>query len=723
MNNNTISAEQIANGLGGKRTANGWQCQCPSHDDSNPSLSISSGTDGRPLVKCFAGCAQDAVIEALKSRGLWSQATKGPEKRTEYIYSDLNGQPELKVTRVDKAEGGKTFMQSHLENGNWVAGGFKGEVCPYSLNTWKDEKSRWIVLCEGEKVCGALAQNGFLATTTPGGANGWRSHYAKHFAGRNVAILPDNDKAGFQYSADAYRDIKEVAATVKVIELPGLREKGDAFDWFADGNSADNLKKLILETNSLSPRFQAVVDAGHADEKPEESLMAHVKGRIWPRQLAEEAFHGIAGKFVRLVEPTSESASVAILIQFLTAFGNIIGRTAHVQIGASKHYGNLFVALVGDSSVGRKGTAWDLVSLVMSKVDEKWWSECRVFGLGSGEGLVSAVKDYEIPTAEELKRRPNLKIEKPRDKRGMVIESEFGLTLKVFQREGGTLSPQVRNAWDSGDLRVTTKENSLKSTGAHISICAHITATELKQLLSMSDMWNGLSNRFMWICTNRSKLVPIPNLPEESRLQEITAVVKEAREFAERQGILAFDEASLRSYCSIYGDLAKERPGLLGVLAARAAPIIQRLSMIYALLDRSSVIRSEHLNAAVAVWDYAEQSIVAIFGDQTGDRNADKLLAVLLDAPGGLTQTEIVEVVFGRNLTKQKIAAALAILAKFDLVASSIEKSPDSNRKVIRWRSCSTRYEFNESNEVTGGQNSSNSYLVASCPHGGAYVS
>jgi hypothetical protein len=317
-----------------------------------------------------------------------------------------------------------------------------------------------------------------------------------------------------------------------------------------------------------------------------------------------------------------------------------------------------------------------------------------------------------------LKRKPNLKIEKPRDKRGMVIEGEFGLTLKVFQREGGTLSPQVRNAWDSGDLRVTTKENSIRSTGAHVSIIGHITGTELKYLLSNSDTHNGVGNRFIWICTNRSKLVPIPVLPQQSKIQEIIDVVKSAVEFAKVQGTLRFEESALKAYCELYVDLSKDKPGLLGVLTARAAPIIQRVSMIYALLDASSEIRTEHLNAAVAVWEYAEQSVVAIFGDQTGDRNADKLLAALQDAPAGLTQTEIIEQVFGRNLSRHKIAAALSTLVKFELVASSRERS-GTNREVIRWSASGTRYEFNESTV----ENSSNSYLVGSYSNGDAHVS
>jgi hypothetical protein len=46
-------------------------CCCPAHDDENPSLHISEGSNGKVLFHCFAGCGQLAVIDVLLARGLW----------------------------------------------------------------------------------------------------------------------------------------------------------------------------------------------------------------------------------------------------------------------------------------------------------------------------------------------------------------------------------------------------------------------------------------------------------------------------------------------------------------------------------------------------------------------------------------------------------------------------------------------------------------------------
>ena len=43
----------------------GWTARCPAHEDHNNSLSVGEGRDGRVLVKCFAGCTPEAIVEAM----------------------------------------------------------------------------------------------------------------------------------------------------------------------------------------------------------------------------------------------------------------------------------------------------------------------------------------------------------------------------------------------------------------------------------------------------------------------------------------------------------------------------------------------------------------------------------------------------------------------------------------------------------------------------------
>jgi putative DNA primase/helicase len=74
------AAETIAAALGGRKAGGGWIVRCPAHDDRTPSLSIRDAGDGKVLVRCHAGCAQEQVISILRSRGLWT--TDGPSSRS-----------------------------------------------------------------------------------------------------------------------------------------------------------------------------------------------------------------------------------------------------------------------------------------------------------------------------------------------------------------------------------------------------------------------------------------------------------------------------------------------------------------------------------------------------------------------------------------------------------------------------------------------------------------
>jgi hypothetical protein len=48
-----------------------YQAFCPAHDDRKTSnLRIREAEDGRVLLRCFAGCAQDKVLSALREKGI-----------------------------------------------------------------------------------------------------------------------------------------------------------------------------------------------------------------------------------------------------------------------------------------------------------------------------------------------------------------------------------------------------------------------------------------------------------------------------------------------------------------------------------------------------------------------------------------------------------------------------------------------------------------------------
>jgi putative DNA primase/helicase len=82
-------AETLARTLGGHKAGAGWVARCPAHQDHNPSLSIKEDKDGKVLVYCHAGCKQDAVIAALRARGLWHRTPcEKPERSHPRVLAD-----------------------------------------------------------------------------------------------------------------------------------------------------------------------------------------------------------------------------------------------------------------------------------------------------------------------------------------------------------------------------------------------------------------------------------------------------------------------------------------------------------------------------------------------------------------------------------------------------------------------------------------------------------
>jgi hypothetical protein len=371
------------------------------------------------------------------------------------------------------------------------------------------------------------------------------------------------------------------------------------------------------------------------------------------------AFHGLAGDIVEAIEPYSEADPVAILVNTLAAFGNVIGGGPHFLVEKSEHHLNLFVVQVGKSAKARKGQALSTPKHMFKAVDSEWAEKRIKGGLSSGEGLVYAVRDQRM---EKKPYRQKGRVagyeyviadEGEDDKRLLCVEEEFAQALKVMAREGNILSPILRDAWDGNRLAPMTKNNPLVATGAHISIIAHITREELLRYFTSTEQTNGFGNRFAWFFVRRAREIPTPTGCPDETLSPLIERLAESVAFARKVGTISRSAEAEAIWRSVYHDLSAERDGLVGALIARSEPQVMRLACLYALLDSSSVVRSPHLEAALALWAYSEQSAQFIFGELKGDPAVDKALEALKRAER-LTTTDIHNL-FGRHADKGEV--------------------------------------------------------------------
>ena len=285
--------------------------------------------------------------------------------------------------------------------------------------------------------------------------------------------------------------------------------KGDADDYFALGGTVEALEAMVTDDSCDSANCEESEFSPGRGDNSLNSQFARSQ-RQPPAGMSDEAFHGLAGKIVRVVEPHTEADRAGILIQLLALYGALVGRSTYFQVSGTRHYLILFANLVGDTAKGRKGMSWGVVRYVFSLIKglDVWLQSHVLGGLSSGEGLIHAVSDYD--EAEESERGKKRTPPRPTqtDKRIIVYESEFASVLKMPVRDGNTLSETIRLAWDGETLRTLTKNSPERATGAHVAIVGNITAEEVRRHLSETDRANGLGNRFLWIHVRRSKLLP-----------------------------------------------------------------------------------------------------------------------------------------------------------------------------------------------------------------------
>jgi hypothetical protein len=562
-------------------------------------------------------------------------------------------------------------------------------------------KSGYALLVEGESNCWAGWFHGLPVLGIPG-ANVVEKALAFGLVASipRLTVVQDPDSGGEDFLRNLRSTLSRLGWTgeLRVVRLP-VKDLSDLHCVDPDGF-------LTRWQEAVVSAVQMTVGGIDAVSTPQGDPIPPAEPP-WPSPPDEAAYHGWAGDFVRLIGPNSEADPVALLFQAIVCFGNAIGRTAHFRVEGDTHYLNENGVLVGDTSKARKGSSWGHVRRMFAGAEEEWEQERIKSGLSSGEGLIWSVRD-PIFTRQPVKEKGRVTdyevVESDPgvpDKRLLAYESEFASVLKQTERKGNTLSVLIRQAWESGSLCSLTKNTPAKATGAHVSIIGHITSEELRRYLTNTESANGFGNRFWWLCVRRSKSLPFPGRAAEDEWAVLQTRLREALQFAAGVGEMTVDPQARDDWIAYYPELSDARPGLAGHLLSRAEAHVFRVACIYALLDHSALVRPEHLDAAMALWDFSEDSVRHVFGFATGNPVADEMLLALRNAKEGLTRTDIRDL-FGRNKPADAIGQALGVLLKTRLAHCWRQRG--GGRPAERWyfgpdRSGRNDYDKNDIND------------------------
>ncbi|QLY27838.1 hypothetical protein H0264_20545 [Nocardia huaxiensis] len=298
----------------GRRGGDWTTYLCPVHEADgrrhHPSLGVVyNHQKQRTVIKCFAGCPDEAVLDrlglqvrdlfdrpppdrrspvrrhgppselaladrALLAAGLPLEVHKQdrgrpvarPRQAAAYIYRWPDGRPAGKVIRYRTAcEYGyvKSFSQARPTESGWQPGGFPR--LPFRLPEvlLAIELSRDIVVCEGESDVLTAAHAGLTATCNAGGATNWHYDHATWLAGAHrVWIVADRDAPGYRHAAKVAHSLRNTVPHLRVVQA---RDGKDLTDHCNAGHHITELDPVPLldayysgpESSSATSRLDA----------------------------------------------------------------------------------------------------------------------------------------------------------------------------------------------------------------------------------------------------------------------------------------------------------------------------------------------------------------------------------------------------------------------------------------------------------------------------------
>ena len=208
-----------------RKTKDGWTARCPAHDDRTPSLSIATGEAGQILLRCFAGCALDDVLESLglKVTDLFPGSADGrsgvrPAPEIAPVATWLREKRHLPAAEISRLFGCEAVYGSSVvfryrdDTGRVIYDKFralegkrfwrrpKGAASVlYGLETLPDSSGERVIVTEGELDAHALRSAGFAPViSVPDGAGSslTESLLAPLARFREVVVATDADPLG-----------------------------------------------------------------------------------------------------------------------------------------------------------------------------------------------------------------------------------------------------------------------------------------------------------------------------------------------------------------------------------------------------------------------------------------------------------------------------------------------------------------------------------------------
>jgi hypothetical protein len=313
-------------------------------------------------------------------------------------------------------------------------------------------------------------------------------------------------------------------------------------------------------------------------------------------QVSPVVYTGMLGRIVQTIEPHSEADPVGILGALLSAFGSAVTNLPQVVYGTQSQTLSTWIVLIGNTGMGRKGTATRAALGVVKAALPDWARATFLEGCPqSGPAYVSTLADM--------------------NGYALMVEEEFADLLKVSARYK-SFGKAIRRSWEGASISNRTKEAVIHVDAPHVAIIGNVTPAEFTASIGKADKAGGSLNRFLCLYVERSKKIKLSEQISANAWSDLVRpLVREFRNavhYARNVEEITVSPSAMALWDDKLSDMIDSMTlgrEAMEQFAARAGDYVWRLSALYALADQREEISTRDLEAACGLVTYMCDSV------------------------------------------------------------------------------------------------------------------
>jgi len=314
--------------------------------------------------------------------------------------------------------------------------------------------------------------------------------------------------------------------------------------------------------------------------------------------------YGPIGEAVIAAEPHTEADPVGIYGAILALWSGAIN--GHVTMDHGRPV-VVWTVLVGESALGRKGTAKRVASGMLESSIGRFLASHTEGGVSSGPSLTQILYERQQDTEGS---------EDGTDTRTVIVDEEWSENLKR-QNRCPTFASKLRQCWDGAVIRHTTTKASMTVESPRLGFHAHITPGEWSEYVKPRDAKGGSFNRLLPVMVEGSKVLPYDHVEKYPEIDGLAEAYEWARRSPRRMSMSKdagrrFDELRV-----MFLQKMMDMPSHLRCYVERTPEQIVRVAAVLAASECKTTISRKAIDAAWAFVQYSMRSVEKLVREDT----------------------------------------------------------------------------------------------------------